>query len=62
MNEDPMPGTSAADQELTRRWQRQSLEEPSSSTDARIRAAARDAPDEEAVRLDEPRPGGELDK
>ena len=43
MNEDPMPGTSAADQELTRRWQRQSREEPSSSTDARIRAAARDA-------------------
>ena len=43
MNEDPMPGTSAADQELARRWRRQSLEEPSSSTDARIRAAARDA-------------------
>ena len=43
MNEEPMPGTSAADQELARRWRRQSLEEPSSSTDARIRAAARDA-------------------
>jgi hypothetical protein len=43
MNEDPMPGTSATDRELTRRWRRQSLEEPSSSTDARIRAAARDA-------------------
>ena len=43
MNEEPMPGTSAADQELARRWQRQSLEEPSSSTDGRICAAARDA-------------------
>ena len=43
MNEEPMPGTSAADQELARRWRRQSLEEPSSSTDARIRAAAREA-------------------
>lgn len=43
MNEEPMPGTSAADQELARRWRGQSLEEPSSSTDARIRAAARDA-------------------
>ena len=43
MNEEPMPGTSAADQELGRRWRRQSLEEPSSSTDARIRAAARQA-------------------
>jgi hypothetical protein len=43
MNEEPMPGTSAADQELGRRWRRQSLEEPSSSTDARIRAAARHA-------------------
>jgi hypothetical protein len=43
MNEEPLPGTSAADQELDRRWRRQSLEEPSSSTDAQIRAAARDA-------------------
>ena len=43
MNEDPVPGTSAADQELARRWRRASLEEPPSSTDARIRAAARDA-------------------
>jgi hypothetical protein len=43
MNEEPMPGTSAADQELDRRWRRESPEEPSSSTDARIRAAARDA-------------------
>ena len=43
MNEEPMPGTSVADQELARRWRRQSLEEPSSSTDARIRAAARQA-------------------
>lgn len=43
MNEEPMPGTSVADQELARRWRRQSLEEPSTSTDARIRAAAREA-------------------
>jgi hypothetical protein len=43
MNEDPVPGTSAADRELARRWRRQSLEEPPSSTDARIRAAAREA-------------------
>jgi len=43
MNEDPVPGSSAADQEVARRWRRQSVEEPPSSTDVRIRAAARQA-------------------
>jgi hypothetical protein len=43
MNEDPVPGSSAADQEVARRWRRQSVEEPPSSTDVRIRAAARHA-------------------
>jgi hypothetical protein len=43
MNEESMPGTSSADQDLERRWRAQSDEEPSSLTDARIRAAARQA-------------------
>ena len=41
MNEEQMPGTSSADQNVNRRWREQSAEEPSSLADARIRAAAR---------------------
>jgi len=43
MNEERMPGSSPEDQELDRRWRNRSVEEPSSSTDMRIRAAAREA-------------------
>jgi hypothetical protein len=43
MNEEPMPGDDASDRELARRWQQSSVEEPSAATDARIRAAAREA-------------------
>ena len=43
MNEERVPGSSPEDQELDRRWRSRSVEEPSSSTDMRIRAAAREA-------------------
>ena len=43
MNEERVPGSSPEDQELDRRWRNRSVEEPSSSTDMRIRAAAREA-------------------
>jgi len=43
MNEERMPGSRPEDQELNRRWRNQSVEEPSSSADARIQAAAREA-------------------
>ena len=43
MNKERVPGSSPEDQELDRRWRNRSVEEPSSSTDMRIRAAAREA-------------------
>jgi hypothetical protein len=44
MSGDPnLPGDSAADGDVTSRWREQSAEQPSPATDARIRAAAREA-------------------
>ncbi len=44
MSGDPTrPDDSAADRDVTQRWREQSVEQPSSATDARIRAAAREA-------------------
>jgi hypothetical protein len=44
MSGDPTrPDDSAADRDVTRRWREQSVEQPAPATDARVRAAAREA-------------------
>lgn len=52
-----LPGESAEDRDVTRRWREQATEQPSAVTDARIRKAAREAMDAAAVSTEHARRG-----